>query len=164
MPAFCARRATIRSTVRTVIRRSSSDDLRPNPFIVEIKSAESISPLDARYAWIANRARSERNTIRTFPPFPRTLNSPVSRLTDSRLSETSSETRNPEEKNVSRSARLRSAVKPFPSAASKRRFNSSGSKKSTCRPGTLANSIRSDTREETPSRTRYLRKLRRTIT
>ena len=76
-----------------------------------------------------------------FPPFPSTANSPVARLMFLRLSEHSSDTRNPVENNVSSIARSRNAVMSFPSGAASKRSISACSRKSSSRSRNFPSSI-----------------------
>ena len=111
---------------------------------------------------IAVIAGSEKNTTRTFSPFPRTVISFAVRSM-SRLRETSSETRNPVENKVSIIAWSRRSCIFFPFIVSNSRFNSFVVMTSISRVPVFANTTAFGESDFLPVVSKYLRNMRRAM-
>ena len=112
---------------------------------------------------MAFAAASEMKMGRSFLPLPRTMNSRRSRLIESRLSPTSSETRRPPEKSSSIMARSRRPDSVSSGIAFKRSSTSSKWRKVTCFLTARGRSTREGSRVLMFLRVRYLRKPRRAM-
>src|ERR1035437_1528291 len=135
-----------------------------------INKGSSISLRTFKYSLIAFFAESDKNTTRTFSPFPRIENSSFDK-SKSRSREQSSDKRSPVEKNNSRIALSRRVFEVlfflfvilFLRGASSNLLSSLLDIKSRLRSLILARSIRSGDREVIPLFIRYLRNERRAI-
>ena len=126
------------------------------------KSASLMSLRAERYTRKYFFESSERNTTRTFPPFPR-IESSSERKSISEVREQSSETRSPVENKSSSMALSRKSFSSLPLGEFSSLFNSSFVIRSSVRSETLASSMRSAGRDFTSCLARYFKNARKAI-
>lgn len=162
----CRARLETMVVMKFLESRTSSSDMGRSPLgpsltkgcatskLCRMNRGQKASWRERRYSEIRPAARSVRYTTRTFPPFPRTANSSVSRLIRFLSKLVSSEMRSQVEYMHSRIARSRlSRMSDHPQVLNIRSI-SSGSKNVTCRSWRLASSTFVGSIDDSP---RFLR-------